>query len=56
MAALTHLIILSITVDFILVNKRQHDPVTDNSTLEDMKSKKQFVLLKINNCHFKVSR
>lgn len=30
----TYLIELSLTVDFILVNKGEHDPVTDNGTLE----------------------
>lgn len=34
MMPFTHFIKLSLTVDFILVNKRQHDPVTDNGTLE----------------------
>lgn len=29
----TYLIKLSLTVDFILVNKGQHDPVADNGTL-----------------------
>lgn len=30
----TYLIKLSLTVDFILVNKGEHNPVTDNGTLE----------------------
>lgn len=34
-----HLIKLSLTVDFILVNKSQHDPVTDNGTLEGSNEK-----------------
>lgn len=29
----THFIKLSLTVNFVLVNERQHDPVTDNGTL-----------------------
>lgn len=31
----THFIKLSLTVDFILVDKCQHDPVTDDGALED---------------------
>lgn len=34
----THFIKLSLTVHFIPVNKCEHDPVTDNSTLEGKKS------------------
>lgn len=37
----THLIKLPLTVDFILVNKRQHDPVTDDGALEGGNDKKK---------------
>lgn len=36
----THLIKLSVTVDFILVNKCQHDPVTNNGTLKGCNEKR----------------
>lgn len=39
MMPFTHFIKLSLTVDFILVNKCQHDPVTDNGTLEGWNEK-----------------
>ena len=31
---LSYIIKLSVTVDIVLVNEREHDPVTDNGTLE----------------------
>lgn len=41
MMLLTHFIKLSLTVDFILVNKCQHDPVADNGTLKKVRWKRK---------------
>ena len=57
MMPFTHLIKLSLTVDFILVNKCQHDPVTDNGTLEGWHEKEKTLCdAKSHSVQFKVSR
>ena len=43
MLVFTHFIKLSVTVDFILVNKCQHDPVTNNGTLKKVRWKERTV-------------
>lgn len=52
MFIIKYLVKLSLTVDFILVDKRQHDPVADNGALERRDEEEKGLSLRVETSHF----